>query len=261
MKKVSGFLLVLGLAGAQTPEVIQQRLEMVSRNLGERRATLESLFREVGCDGPDLTTEAIPHVREPNVICTLPGDHAGTIVVGGHFDFIARGMGAVDDWSGSALLPSLYQYLKSKPRRHQFRFVAFDGEEEGLYGSTEYVHKLTKEERAATRAMINLECLGLTTPKVWRSRADPKLFNLYVQAAAAANVRVEVMNVDNVGDDDSHPFLKAGIPVLTIHSVTSANLPLLHTSGDNLKAIHPQEYYISFRMAAAYLAYLDSKLD
>ncbi len=246
------------MAYAQTAETVQRRLEMVSGNLDQRRTTLESLFRQVGCD---TTEEAVPHLREPNIICTLDPENAGTIVVGGHFDFVNRGTGAIDDWSGVALLPSLYQSLKDQPRRHSFRFVAFAGEEAGLYGSKQYVKALSKEEKAETGAMINLECLGLTTPKVWRSRANPKLFAAYVQAAAAAHVPAEVMDVDNLGDDDSHPFLNAGIPVLTIHSVTNANFGLLHSAGDNLKAINPRDYYNTYRVAATFLAYLDSKLE
>jgi Zn-dependent M28 family amino/carboxypeptidase len=258
MKYFPGFLLILALAKAQTPDVIQQRLELVSRNVDQRRTTLESLFRQVGCATAE---ESVPHSREPNIICTLDPDNAGTIVVGGHFDFVNRGAGAVDDWSGVALLPSLYQSLKDRPLRHRFVFIAFSGEEEGLFGSKQYVRALSKEEKGATRAMINLECLGLTTPKVWRSRANPKLFAAYVQAAAAAHVPAEVMDVDKLGDDDSHPFLNAGIPVLTIHSVTNANVGLLHSPGDNLKAINQQDYYNTYRVAATFLADLDSKLE
>jgi Iap family predicted aminopeptidase len=259
MKRAPSFLFILAIAGAQTPEVIQQRLEMVSRNLAKRRATLESLFRQVGC--ANLDTQPVPHSTEPNIVCTLDPVNAAAIVVGAHFDFVDRGAGAIDDWSGAALLPSLYQNLKDAPHRHRFIFIAFAGEEIGLLGSSQYVRKLTRPEKAATRAMINLECLGLTNPKVWGSRADPKLFAAYLRAAAAANVRAEVVNVDKLGDDDSHPFLSAGIPVLTIHSITSADFALLHSPGDNLKAIHPQDYYNAYRVAAVYLAYLDSKLD
>ena len=109
--------------------------------------------------------------------------------------------------------------------------------------------------------MINLECLGMAPPKVWGSRADPKLFRAYQETVAAMHLRAEVVNVDKVGDDDSHPFLSAGIPVLTFHSVTNANFPLLHSPGDNLKAIHAADYYDSYRLVAAYLAHLDSGLD
>ena len=66
-------------------------------------------------------------INEPNVICTLKGSvpDEGAIVVGGHFDLVEVGTGAVDDWSGAVLLPSLYQTLTAQPHRHDFVFVAF----------------------------------------------------------------------------------------------------------------------------------------
>ncbi|HVV44189.1 MAG TPA: hypothetical protein VHC72_03265 [Bryobacteraceae bacterium] len=50
----------------------------------------------------------------------------------------------MDDWSGTALLPSLYEALKLKSRHHTFLFIAFAGEEDGLIGSTS-IHSITQE--------------------------------------------------------------------------------------------------------------------
>jgi hypothetical protein len=243
------------------PEVIQQRLEMVQPKLADRRATLQRMFEKVGCEGERLATQPVPHSREPNVICTMPGEGEGEIVVGGHFDSIERGLGAVDDWSGVALLPSLYESLKDRTRHHRFVFIGFAAEEEGLVGSREYVKKLSRDARASIRAMVNLECFGLTPPKVWQSRADKRLLNFYSQLAAAINVPLAGVNVERVGDDDSHSFLDAKIPVITFHSVTQDTIGILHSAKDNLKAIHPDDYYAAYRLAAAYLAYLDSALE
>jgi Zn-dependent M28 family amino/carboxypeptidase len=241
-----------------TEPVIQERLEMVSRKLAERRATLEKLFSDSGCT---VTSQPVRGSKEPNLICTLKGTDpaAGVIVVGGHFDLITAGMGAIDDWSGSVLLPSLYESLKGLPRRHDYVFVAFTAEETGLNGSHEYVNKLTGDERKAIRAMINLECLGLEGPKVWGSRADPHLLESYARVISALHIPAAVVNVEKVGDDDSHSFRDAGIPTLTIHSITQATFPLLHTSRDKVSAIHPEVYYTTYRMAATLLAFLDGQ--
>lgn len=243
------------------PEVIQQRLELVKPKLAERRGTLENMFEEVGCAGDRLAREPVPHSKEPNVICTLPGDGGGEITVGGHFDAVDEGTGAVDDWSGVALLPSLYESLKDRPRHHRFVFIGFAAEEQGLAGSREYVKALSRERIAAIRAMVNLECLGLNPPVVWQSRADKRLLNLYAQLAGAIHIPVAGVNVENVGDDDSHPFLDAKIPVITFHSVTQDTIGILHSAKDNLKAIHPDDYYAAYRLAVAYLAYLDNALE
>jgi hypothetical protein len=239
--------------------IIQQRLEMVSRKLPERRATLEKLFGEAGCANESFTTQRVPASKQPNLICTLKGTDAaaGVIVVGGHFDFITAGTGAIDDWSGSVLLPSLYETLKTQPHRHDYVFVAFAAEGSGLDGSREYVNKLTREQRKEIHAMINLECLGLDEPKVWGSRADPRLLEAYARVINALHIPAAVVNVDHVGDDDTHPFRDARIPTLTIHSITQRTFPWLHSSLDKVSAIHPDDYYKTYQMAATLLAYLD----
>uniref|UniRef100_Q028P3 Peptidase M28 n=1 Tax=Solibacter usitatus (strain Ellin6076) TaxID=234267 RepID=Q028P3_SOLUE len=241
--------------------VIQHRLESLSRKIPIRRATLEVLFREAGCDGANLTAQRVPGSKEPNIICTLPGDSPSAIVVGGHYDLVEEGAGAVDDWSGAVLLPSLYETLKRTPRKHTYVFIAFAAEEVGLHGSGEYVKRLSAAEQRAIRAMINLECLGLATPKVWASRADRHLRDAYGRVAQSLGMVAESGNVDQVGDDDSHPFLNAKIPVLTIHSVTARNMGILHTARDQVSAIHPDEYYATYRLATAYLEYLDTWLE
>lgn len=238
-------------------DVVQKRLEAVPLKTAERRPNLEELFREAGCVSENLVEQPVKSVKEPNVVCTLPGETDAEIVVGGHYDRVDAGRGAIDDWSGVALLPSLYESLKTRPRHHRFVFVGFSAEERGLVGSTAYVKAMNKERRKSVTAMINLECLGLGPPSVWQSRADKKLLDAYMRLATAMGIPLRGVNVERVGDDDSHPFLEAHIPVLTIHSLTSQNFALLHTARDDLKEIHPTDYYTAYRLAANLLAYLD----
>jgi Zn-dependent M28 family amino/carboxypeptidase len=229
--------------------------------LADRVVKLESIFHEAGCDGDHFREQPVKHSKAPNLICTLPGAADSEIVVGGHVDSIEEGMGAVDDWSGAVLLPSLYESLKNTPHRHRFVFVGFAGEESGLHGSSQFVKELDHDGTRRIHAMINLECLGLGEPEVWVSRADKRLLEAYSLVTNSLHVQSRGMNVDRVGDDDSHPFMNARIPVLTIHSVTSQTLRILHTPADNLSAIDPRDYYTTYRLTAAYLAYLDTALE
>jgi acetylornithine deacetylase/succinyl-diaminopimelate desuccinylase-like protein len=242
-------------------DLVQRRLESVTADGARRQAVLETLFGEAGCDTGRIARQPVPRFKADNVICTLPGEGPGTIVVGGHIDHVARGMGAVDDWSGAALLPSLFQTLDGKPRRHRFVFVGFAAEENGLQGSKEFVRRLSAEERQSIRAMVNLECLGMTPPKVWGSRADKALLQAYVNVAGTVGQSPASVNVERIGDDDSHPFLDLGIPVITFHSVTQDTLPILHSVHDSLSAINPEHYYAAYRVASVYLAYLDATLE
>lgn len=235
--------------------LVKSRLESGVVPASKRQERIRSLFSDAGCSAEE---QAI-HKSSANVICTLPGETASAIVIGGHFDFAEEGQGIVDDWSGASLLPSLYQALKVLPRHHTYIFVAFAGEERGLLGSARYVKKLSREDKAHVRAFINLECLGLDSVKIWVSRSTPALVERLVEVAAATHMTLKRVDVDNVGDDDTHPFLWANIPVITIHSVTQNTYSILHSGSDRLKAIHFDDYYNTYKLAAFYLAYLDAK--
>ena len=69
------------------------------------------------------------------------------------------------------------------------------------------------------------------------------------------------MDVDQVGDDDTHPFFSKHIPVISIHSITQETLPILHSNRDRVDAINLDDYYQTYKLAAYYLAYLDVKLE
>lgn len=240
----------MGLA----PEtLVRSRLDKGVTRQSERQAQISALFVEAGCVPEEQKVDR----RASNVICALPGETSETIVVGGHFDFVERGAGIVDDWSGVALLPSLYQGLKTKPRRHTYVFIAFAAEETGLNGSGKYVKGLSREQRKQVYAFINLECLGVAPPYVWLSRANPALAAKLAQVAQAIGVPLKGVNVDQIGDDDSHPFRDAGIPVLTLHSTNQLNLGLLHSAADNLKAIRMDDYMAAYKLAAYFLSWLD----
>ena len=158
-------------------------------------------------------------------------------------------------------MPSLYQSLKSRPRQHTYVFVAFAAEESGLVGSSRYVKKLTKEQKALIRAFVNLECLGLAPVKVWVHRSTPALVGRLSEVARAIKILLQEVNVEQVGDDDTHPFLSAHIPVISIHSVTQETLRILHSDRDRMDAIHFDDYYAAYKLAAYYLAYLDVKAE
>jgi Zn-dependent M28 family amino/carboxypeptidase len=240
-----------------TRELVHSRLEagQVAHEL--RQSTIARLFADAGC----IVTEQKVFRKTANVICTLPGESPATIAVGGHFDYVRLGRGIVDDWSGTALLPSLFAALSGTPRKHTYVFIAFSDEETGLEGSSLYVKRLTEDQRRNIHAFVNLECLGLGEPNVWTSRADKNLLLRLNQLANAMRLQINGVSVDKVGDDDSHPFIRQKIPVITIHSITQHTLEILHSPADGLAAIQTDLYYKTYRLAALYLAYLDLKLE
>lgn len=242
------------------PSEIQQGLLLYADRNAERESQLRTMFEHAGCADADLKEEQVQGKDPPNIICTLRGNSDSVIVVGAHTDHAKVGQGVVDDWSGAALLPALLESLRKSPRRHTFVFIGFADEEKGMWGSHYYVQHLNREQLHAIRAMINLECLGLTPTKVWADRANRQLLSDLILIAKNCQVDLQGVNVEGAGDDDTHPFLSRHVPVITIHSVTQQTWHILHSAGDKLSAIDFNNYYDSYRLTAAYLAYLDATL-
>ncbi len=244
-------------------QVIESRLGRYGGNNKQREATLKQMFMEAGCDEQHISEQPVKESSQPNVICTLPGASDKVIIVGAHFDRVPEGDGVVDNWSGASLLPSLYEAIKIAPRKHTYIFIGFTDEEKGEIGSHYYAHKMTKEQVAATDAMVNMDTLGLAPTEVWSSHSDKRLLRIMSFVAKQMNLPVTGMNVEQVGSTDSEQFADRKIPSITIHSLTqqSWNAKILHTSSDKLSAMKLDQYYETYRLVAGYITVLDQVPD
>lgn len=240
-------------------ELVEARLGRYAGDDKQREATLKQMFIEAGCDEQHISEQPVKGSKQPNVICTLPGSSGKVIIVGAHFDHVSAGDGVVDNWSGASLLPSLYEAIKDTPRKHTFIFIGFTDEEKGEVGSYFYAHQMTKEQVAATDAMVNMDTLGLAPTEVWASHSDKRLSSGIASVAKQLHVPVTGMNVEQIGSTDSEQFAARKIPSITIHSLTqeSWNARILHTSRDKLSVMKLDDYYESYRLVAAYIAFLD----
>jgi Iap family predicted aminopeptidase len=240
-------------------ELIETRLKASSRDDTEREAILKKMFADSGCS-EHISEQPVKHVKQPDLICVLPGDSDKVIVVGAHFDHVNAGDGVVDNWSGASLLPSLYQGLHTHKPRHTFIFVSFSGEEKGELGSASYVKNMAEQDVARTQAMVNMDTLGLGTTAVWYSHSDPKLVAALAATGKTLSIPIKAVNVEAVGSTDSEQFAKRKIPRITIHSVTQETWSILHSRRDKLSAVKLDDYYTSYKLIAAYMAYLDQTL-
>lgn len=90
------------------------------------------------------------------VIATLKGETDRRVIVGGHFDTInmvdrenglkSRAPGANDDASGTSLALELARVMSQRKWKNTLVFVAFSGEEQGLYGSKALAERAVKED-------------------------------------------------------------------------------------------------------------------
>ena len=243
------------------PAILRERLASPPRNNEEREARLFQMFEDAGCRGERLQRQKLKMSKHSNVICELPGDSDDTVLVGAHLDMAGGGAGVVDNWSGASMLVSLYESQRSKARRHRWLFAGFAQEEAGLVGSRFYVSRLKKDAVERHRAMINIDSVGMTPAKVWVSRSDPRMVGGLQRLAAALSMPLTGVNVEQVGDTDSHAFKERRIPVLDVHSLTQGTLPVLHTEKDQAGRIVFEDYENTYRLMTAFLAFLDGNLD
>jgi Peptidase family M28 len=240
-------------------EVVETRLGRYLGNNKQREATLKQMFAEAGCDDQHISEQAVKGSKLPNVICVLPGTSDRVIIVGAHFDRVSEGDGVVDNWSGASLLPSLYESVKRESHQHTYIFIGFTDEEQGEVGSRFYARQMTKGQVAATDGMVNMDTLGLGPTEVWASHSDQRLIGPLVYVAKQLNLPVSGVNVEQVGSTDSEQFAERKIPRITIHSLSQEtwNARILHTSKDKFSAMRLNDYYETYRLLAAYVAFLD----
>jgi hypothetical protein len=251
--------------GTLPAEILESPLQSAPADNRGRQESIRTLFSNAGCEPAYLEERKLKHSKRSNVICTLPAQVSGAsvpgeIVVGAHFDHVQAGAGIIDNWSGAALLPGLFESLKIQPRQHTFIFISFAEEETGLNGSRDYANSLSEDERASVRAMVNIDSVAAGTTAVWVSRADKELVRAAAAVAGSLNIPLERVDVDRVGDSDSASFKALRIPVIDFHSLHSDSLHIIHTRNDNLSAVKLAAYAETFRVISTFLGFIDQKL-
>ncbi|MBV9437449.1 MAG: M28 family peptidase [Acidobacteria bacterium] len=237
-------------------DTVLARLRSCPRKDLDRQEQLKAYFNEAGCSGTAMSWQKAERGKLGNVICTIKKKSAEEIVVGAHFDHADLGLGAVDNWSGTALLPSLYESLAAQPTKHTFVFVGFYGEEEGLVGSAEYVRRLDKERLASIDAMVNLDTFAQGPIQIWEGHADLGLEKHAVEVAHAMKQPLQLMHLENVSTD-SESFRAKQVPSIEFCQITGPTLRLLHSVDDQVNRINPDDFYNAYHFLAAYLGYLD----
>ncbi|HYP05004.1 MAG TPA: M28 family peptidase [Bryobacteraceae bacterium] len=261
------FLLLATLSAAERYRLvesptIQGRFARVHVKNEERAAELRKVFAEAGCGASNFSEKRVLSSTLPNLVCVLPGTSERIIVVSAHMDQHGGGEGAIDNWSGAALLPSLFESLKDSPRRVTFHFIAFTDEERGLVGSREYVNRLSPQERNAILANVNIDSIGLAGRlRAEARKTDKFLLTCAAELADRIKIYVGADTMDSGYDSDATAFLNWKIPVIDFHAITRATIRLLHTKKDVRTAMDPKSYYEQYQFLAAYLAYLDEVID
>lgn len=227
----------------------------------DRAAVLRKMFADAGCGADRFSEQEVKKSNLPNLSCLLPGSSDDTIVITAHYDKVKAGEGALDNWSGAAMLPSLYQTLRGHQHHTTLLFVLTTDEEKGLLGAKNFIKQASDEFRHHVVANINIDCVGYEAGvRIWAPRADARLTDAVARVAAALGVPITGMDLSPIADADSSAFLEQDIPVIDFHSLNSKSLRLLHGDSDRMELVRPEVYYDTYRLLSFYLAFLDSRV-
>jgi len=185
-----------------------------------KKATSPHEQAVVGSDGEGVTGH--------NIAGFIDNGAQFTIVIGAHYDHLGYGAegslfrgepaihnGADDNASGTAAVIQLAKILKAKKSDYNFLFLAFSGEENGLWGSN-YFSKNSTVSLDSVNFMINMDMVG-------RMNEEKTLAINGVGTSPVWNEVLEEVNTDSlklvtsesgVGPSDHTSFYLQDLPVL-----------------------------------------------
>ena len=229
--------------GADIPAV------SISREDGQR---LKELL-EQGSVEVRLNVDASQELIESQNVVANAGESC-RIVVGGHYDSVAEGPGANDNASGTAAVIELARVLRAQAASQELCFIAFGGEELGLWGSRRYVQGLTEDETSHMVAMLNLDMVGVGDR--WRLFGSEDLSAIAMEAAQAADAPVQAFTAQSRrGGSDHSSFIRAGIPAVFIHLM---NDPNYHTPEDKEEFVDAGALEVAGKVAVGMIARLSA---
>ncbi|MFA1537972.1 M28 family metallopeptidase [Actinomadura monticuli] len=228
------------LVGFGTRHSLSAGFRAAAAAMAERLRGLGYLVREAPITVGDGRSVNI--VAERLAPTRLPRE---VVVVTAHLDSInlaggpgAPAPGADDNGSGAAGLLEVARVLAGLDARNDLRLILFGGEEEGLFGSVQYVAGLDAGARLDIGAVVNMDMIAaLNTPEPTVLLEGAEVSQGLIDELAAAAATYTSLNVQtslHPFNSDHVPFIDAAVPaVLTIEGADGAN-EHVHTAGDTL---------------------------
>ena len=214
----------------------------------------------IGTDGEGITGR--------NVVGFIDNNSENTIVIGAHFDHLGMGgqgslhrgdsaihNGADDNASGTAALVALARILKHEEHKSNFLFIAFSGEENGLWGSNYFVKNPTID-LSQINYMINMDMVGRMNEEKTLAINGVGTSPSFVPALDLANADSLklVTSESGVGPSDHTSFYLQDLPVL--HFFTGQHEDY-HKPSDDSELIN----YDGLLLVVKYIDRLVSQLD
>jgi carboxypeptidase Q len=215
-----------------------------------------------------------------NTIAEIPGTDPAlkdeVVMLGGHLDSWHSSTGATDNAAGCAVAMEAARIIMAsglKPRR-TIRVALWSGEEQGLYGSTEYVKKHFGEIKNGSLAKAkDYEKLSAYYNL---DNGTGKIRGVYMQSNPAvrpffeawlspfSDLGAKTLTISNTGGTDHLPFDAIGLPGFQfIQDEIEYGTRTHHSNQDNFDRIQAEDMRQAATVMAAFVyqtAMMDSKL-
>lgn len=178
-----------------------------------------------------------------NIEATLSGQEScrRIVILSAHYDSVAISPGADDDGSGVAVVLAAAEIMSHYRFNDTIKFVLFSGEEQGLYGSHEYVQKAfaSKENIIGD---LNLDGVGYAATSdnghkikhyannqsVWMVDISENITSIY-----AAAIGLDVVKLPSVTFSDQQSFIDYNYQASYLNEYSLD--PYYHTSDDRIE--------------------------
>jgi aminopeptidase S len=229
MRPSRSALVIVGLLGclvcvapAQEAGRLGKSLEAITgaADNGARREAIVGQLRAMNVD-PVVERFGEGRGAGANIIVTLAGNAAKTIVIGAHVDRVNTGRGAVDNGAACAALIELIAGITASPlERSTLQVVFFDREEAGLLGSRAFFAAGRRVDYA-----INLDIFAYGNELfATASRLDGLLSRSLRAASDAAGIPLRIVPRASYPNSDHVAMMAAGVETIGVALVDTADI-------------------------------------
>jgi hypothetical protein len=193
------------------------------RGIGAARDWIRGQFEEIAAtSGGRMSVELQSYIQQPasripvptritNVVATLRGTDPASAdrvyVVSAHYDSrvtdVLNGTsdapGANDDGSGTSAVIELARVLANVRSEATIVFVAFAGEEQGLYGSTHFA-ELARQNGWNIQGVLNMDIIG--SPLGGSGAREPFSIRLFSEGVPTSETPAETARRQSIGGEN-----------------------------------------------------------
>jgi hypothetical protein len=193
------------------------------RGIGAARDWIRGQFEQSAATSSGrMTVELQSYVQQPasriptptritNVVATLHGTDPASAdrvyVVSGHYDSRVTDVldatsdapGANDDASGVSAVIELARVMAPHPTEATIVFVAFAGEEQGLYGSTHFA-ELAQQNGWNIQGVLNMDIVG--SPLGGNGAREPRLIRLFSEGVPTSETPDQTARRQSIGGEN-----------------------------------------------------------